>query len=277
MNKLIILGNDKTANAHAALQHTYELIGEAFELSAPVTNNGNDDWSHNLDEGVATYWFHSDHLGSSSYITDDTGNVTQHLEYLPFGETLVEEHQNSNDTPYKFNGKELDDETGNYYYGARYYDPKFSFWLSVDPLAEQTKEPYSYVGNNPISFTDPTGKFKVPIHSRITKNAMAKMKFANTLLFRSDLQLGIQGADYVEFAADLHFDGRENFAEVNNTWTNLNNKINETTGNIGLGNRALGGLDVIALGKQLHTVQDFYAHSNYVELYVEYYQNNNGG
>src|SRR5690606_16228173 len=58
---------------------------------------------------------------------------------------------------YKFNGKELDDATGMYYYGARYYDPRISIFVSVDPLAEQTMEPYLYTGNNPIMFTDPTG------------------------------------------------------------------------------------------------------------------------
>ena len=58
---------------------------------------------------------------------------------------------------YKFNGKELDDATVMYYYGARYYDPRISIFVSVDPLAEQTMEPYLYTGNNPIMFTDPTG------------------------------------------------------------------------------------------------------------------------
>ena|SRR5690606_33205011 len=47
-----------------------------------------------------------------------------------------------------------------YYYGARYYDPRLSIFISVDPLAEQTFEPYSYTGNNPIMFTDPTGMSK---------------------------------------------------------------------------------------------------------------------
>ncbi|WP_244877497.1 RHS repeat-associated core domain-containing protein [Flavobacterium subsaxonicum] len=46
------------------------------------------------------------------------------MEYLPFGETLVDEHLNSNNSPFKFNGKGFDEETGNYYYSARYYDPK---------------------------------------------------------------------------------------------------------------------------------------------------------
>jgi hypothetical protein len=56
------------------------------------------------------YYFHPDHLGSSSYITNAAGVVTQHMEYLPFGETLVDEHLNSNNSPFKFNGKEFDDE-----------------------------------------------------------------------------------------------------------------------------------------------------------------------
>jgi RHS repeat-associated protein len=61
------------------------------------------------------------------------------------------------DNPYKYNAKEFDMATGYYYYGARYYDPKRSFWLSVDPLAEITLSPYAYVWNDPVNFTDPTG------------------------------------------------------------------------------------------------------------------------
>src|SRR5699024_9763544 len=48
-------------------------------------------------------------------------------------------------------------ETGNYYYGARYLNPKWSIWLSVDPLAEETMQPYSYANLNPVKFVDPTG------------------------------------------------------------------------------------------------------------------------
>ncbi len=47
--------------------------------------------------------------------------------------------------------------TGLYYYGARYYDPKRSFWLSVDSLEEITNSPYAYVWNDPVKFTDPSG------------------------------------------------------------------------------------------------------------------------
>ena len=59
--------------------------------------------------------------------------------------------------PYLFNEKELDTETGLYYYGARYYDPRVSIFLNVDPLAEKTMQPYAYANNNPVMFIDPTG------------------------------------------------------------------------------------------------------------------------
>ncbi len=53
--------------------------------------------------------------------------------------------------------KERDSETGLYYYGARYYDPKVSLWLSVDPLAEKTMTPYQYCNQSPVMLVDPTG------------------------------------------------------------------------------------------------------------------------
>jgi len=63
------------------------------------------------------------------------------------------------DNKWKFNGKELDDATGMYYYGARYYDPRISIFVSVDPLAEKYPSwtPYHYVHNNPVNMVDPTG------------------------------------------------------------------------------------------------------------------------
>ncbi len=103
------------------------------------------------------YYYHADHLGSSSYITSLDGDIVQHVEYVPFGEVFVEERNNSWNTPYLFNGKELDEETGLYYYGARYYNPRESVFLSVDPLTEMTGTPYQYCYQNPVKYIDPTG------------------------------------------------------------------------------------------------------------------------
>jgi RHS repeat-associated protein len=126
------------------------------------------------------YYLHTDHLGTASFVTDDNSETTQFFLNLPFGETMMEQQSGVYDNPYKFNAKELDSETGLYYYGARYYNPRVSVWYGVDPLAifnpvmetqfygdgQHNKgvfylgnlNPYSYTYQNPIRYLDPNGK-----------------------------------------------------------------------------------------------------------------------
>jgi len=80
-------------------------------------------------------------------------------------------------TPYKFNGKEKDEETGLYYYGARYYTPEVSVWLSVDPMADKypSMSPFMYCAGNPVRLVDPTGMIVEPtddanVNNRINPN-----------------------------------------------------------------------------------------------------------
>jgi RHS repeat-associated protein len=132
-----------------------DLVQERAPVSAPV------------------YFYHPDHLGSSTFLTDANGNAYQFFINLPFGETMAQQLPDTYyRTPFKFNGKELDEETGLYYYGARYYDPKISIWLSVDPLAEAFPNwnPYNYTMQNPINLVDPTGmSSEEPDHIIVTK------------------------------------------------------------------------------------------------------------
>ena len=116
-----------------------------------------------------TFFYHSDHLGSTSYITDDRGNITQHDAYLPYGELLVDEHTSSEDMPYKFNGKELDQETGLYYYGARYMNPVSSLWYGVDAFTEKypSISGYVYCVGKPIKFVEPDGNKIVFVNGKI--------------------------------------------------------------------------------------------------------------
>ena len=141
------------------------------------------------EEYYKQYYYHSDHLGSASLISDYKGDEYQRIEYTPYGETWVEKTQNTGleYLPYKFTAKELDDETGLYYYGARYLNPKYSMWISTDPalgeyipkapINEEAKRYnqnlpgmggvfnhingnlYHYAGNNPVKYTDPDGYF----------------------------------------------------------------------------------------------------------------------
>ena len=108
-----------------------------------------------------TFFYHSDHLGSTSYITDDHTNITQYDAYLPYGELLVDEHSSSEDLPYKFNGKQFDEETGLYYYGARYMNPMASIWYGVDKLTEKyvSVSSYTYCNGSPIANIDVMGMF----------------------------------------------------------------------------------------------------------------------
>ena len=105
------------------------------------------------------FFYHPDHLGSSSFITNLDGEVVQHIEYVPFGEVFIEERNSVWNTPYLFNAKEFDEETGMYYYGARYYDPRISLWTSTDPKQEDYYNvcTYCYVICNPTKFIDIEG------------------------------------------------------------------------------------------------------------------------
>ena len=102
---------------------------------------------------------HPDHLGSTSYITDANGEATQFVCYKPYGESLIDEHATSFESPWKFNGKELDSETGLYYYGARYYEPTLALWYGVDALAEKYPNigGYVYCAENPVKLVDVDG------------------------------------------------------------------------------------------------------------------------
>ena len=111
--------------------------------------------------GGDVFYYHPNHLGSTCYVTDGNASVQQGFLYAPFGE-ITNEHNSSfgnNVIPkYSFNAKELDEETGMYYYEARYYAPPV--FTSRDPLFEKypTFTPYAYCANNPIKYIDPTGE-----------------------------------------------------------------------------------------------------------------------
>ncbi|MBI4208290.1 MAG: RHS repeat-associated core domain-containing protein [Deltaproteobacteria bacterium] len=102
-------------------------------------------------------YFHSDRLGSTAVVSDSSGAVQQIECYTPFGE-IVTPHPFGGEgaTPYLYTNQELDRASELYYYGARFYDATLNRFLSVDTYFDGLN-PYSYVHNNPILLTDPTG------------------------------------------------------------------------------------------------------------------------
>lgn len=87
------------------------------------------------------------------------------------GESLIDEHATSFESPWKFNCKEFDTETGLYYYGIRYYEPVLAMWYGVDALTENAPNmsPYVYCFTNPVKLTDPNGNW--PWENRNVKYA----------------------------------------------------------------------------------------------------------
>ena len=112
--------------------------------------------------GSVTY-FHTDHLGSTSVLTNAAGAVEQTLTYYPFGETQTT--TGSANSAYKYTGKEQD-QNGLYFYEARYYHPVLGRFITADTVVPNPRDPqelnrYTYAGNNPLKYTDPTGHLKV--------------------------------------------------------------------------------------------------------------------
>ena len=104
--------------------------------------------------------FHSDHLGSATWITDAQATPVQYIHYAPYGELIANQMSNWYDERYKFTGKERDYESGYDAFGARYLSSVFGHWLSVDPLVDKYLwiSPYAYAAWNPIKFVDPDGE-----------------------------------------------------------------------------------------------------------------------
>ncbi len=108
--------------------------------------------------GEEVMYYHTDHLGSTRLLTDQTGTPATAVEYSPFGkEQLTGEKER-----YLFTGQEKDS-TGLYYYRARYYDLETGRFLTRDTWAGDYKKPqtlnkYVYCLNNPLKYNDPSGK-----------------------------------------------------------------------------------------------------------------------
>lgn len=116
------------------------------------------------------YWYHPDHLGSSSWITEKCGHSVQHLHYLPWGEDFVDQRSTNWNAMYTFSAKEKDTETGYSYFGARYYSSDLNIWLSVDPMVSKypSLSPYVYCADNPVKLVDPNGEAWKPTINEYT-------------------------------------------------------------------------------------------------------------
>ena len=113
-------------------------------------------------EGVV-YYLHSDHLGSTSILSDENGEqvTDSRVAYLPYGGVRLGE-ASTLPTDYTFTGQRLEAGLGLMHYGARFYSPRLGRFVSADTIVPQPGNPqdlnrYTYAANNPLLYTDPSG------------------------------------------------------------------------------------------------------------------------
>ena len=109
-------------------------------------------------DGTTTY-HHHDQLGSTRALTSSTGTTTGTTTYDPYGKPT---HTTGTTSRLGWTGQYQDPETGHTYLRARYYDPTTGTFLTRDPIETITREPYGYVGGNPLNATDPSGLVGIP-------------------------------------------------------------------------------------------------------------------
>ncbi|MBO4806588.1 MAG: RHS repeat-associated core domain-containing protein, partial [Paludibacteraceae bacterium] len=163
-----------------------------------------------------TYFYHPDHLGSTSLVTNSYGEITQNVSYIPYGEIFVEETAGGWQSPYYFNAKELDEETGLYYYGARYLDPAGIRWLSADPmlLNNPDKTPYHYCSGNPVGLIDRMGMFD---------ESSAENFWANNYWFDSDIHhVNIEQRENGDYQVNVGLNGMDDIVYYHGENNELN-------------------------------------------------------
>lgn len=111
----------------------------------------------------------TDHLGSVRVVAAADGTVIQVNHYYPYGGLMIDPRHtisstNASDSRYRFTGKELSEESGEYDYGARFLDPIPGRFTTIDPLAEKyySLSPFAYCAGNPVNAVDVDGRIPVP-------------------------------------------------------------------------------------------------------------------
>lgn len=122
------------------------------------------DSQHSENEGHTQYRYQlSDRLGSISMELDILAKMISYEEYFPYGGTAIIAGENQAEVSakeYRYSGKECDDSTGLYYYGARYYVSWLGRWLNPDPAGTvDGMNLYAFVKNNPVTHADFEGKW----------------------------------------------------------------------------------------------------------------------
>jgi len=179
----------KTVNSGGPVQttrylyHEYQGIeeqnGVGLTQATYVFGNGADE-ALTMRRGGQTYYYHADDLGNITTLTDSSGSVVEAYDYDDFGKPLS---ASSVGNPLQFAGRPYDAEVGLSYFPTRYMDPRAGRFINRDAIGLWGDEgnsgnPYTYVGNNPWSKSDPTGEYVQPTFENCSETQATRLEGA---------------------------------------------------------------------------------------------------
>ncbi len=211
-------------------QYVYGVIDDGVNAPVMVYSSGAITVDHGnggggeppAEGGTPSIIYHyADHLTGSNVDTDDAGNIIQLLDYYPYGDVRLDEQSSSYENDYKFTGKEKDEDTGLYYYEARYYDSGIGRFTAIDPMAKLSpetflKDPqqlnsYTYVRNNPLGAIDPDGLLTIFIHGTVLPGK-SRNSFSSSYMNRVTSDLGDKSSAAFNWSGKNSTEARANGA-----------------------------------------------------------------
>ncbi|MGD2250943.1 MAG: RHS repeat-associated core domain-containing protein [Candidatus Methanofastidiosia archaeon] len=208
--------NETTTYIYSGLNIVYEetMTGTAVYIYGPT---GRIAKRTTINQETNTFYYHTDHLGSTRLVIDSSKNIVSAAAYHPFGETSAQEGSED----YLFNGKEMDS-ADFYYYGARYYDPNLGKFLTKDAFRGRLKTPqslnrYAYCLNNPLAYVDAFGLVYYNVTDADGNEYTVRVLDNGTIFIGMEID-GIQytwkiSNDYKDW--DLFWEDEEGFQELN--------------------------------------------------------------
>lgn len=251
---------------NGSLKQTTYTPDKSFETKKQATDSStlnssyyfvNDESAAKKNPDGSKIFYHNDHLNSTNVLTNASGQLLEETTYYPYGDVRA----GGSLSKYLFTGQEKDLETGLNYYGARYYNSHITRFTQADTLLSDPYDPqqlnrYSYVRNNPLKYTDPSGHciwdacltelgIAVPILApAVTAVVMHPEIFENTLLGSiAAFQAGrdVENKDYESAALNLSFAGLFGYGAVKGNLNEANVSLRTEAGSKTINNLEGGG------------------------------------
>lgn len=166
-----------------------------------------------------TYFSVEDHLGGSIAVVDGKYNLSELIDYAPFGQITLKKNYAEFDELKKFTGHEMDYENNLTYAGARYYNQAIGRWISPDPVVKnlmaneskldqvllnpQILNSYSYVANNPLKYIDPNGEFLTQAKALLYRVGLKVVELPVAITVNAAIGLGLSVKEWTSAVGDL--------------------------------------------------------------------------